>query len=66
MDIRTSAGFLGCTEKTVRGYVERRLIPFRKIGGRVLLVRVELEVWIRGLGGCGTEEALANMRERRT
>lgn len=64
MDIATAASFLGTTEKTIRGQVSRRLIPFRRLGGRIVFVRHEIESWVASLEGCPLEEALTNAKER--
>jgi hypothetical protein len=64
LDMRSGAVFLGNTEKAARGLVARRLIPFRRLGGRIYFVRAELERYIASLDGCGLDEALANVKER--
>lgn len=64
MDVYTAASFVGVTEKGIRGKVSRRLIPFRRLGGRVVFIRAELESYLSALDGCPLDEALANMRER--
>jgi hypothetical protein len=64
LDMRSGAAFLGNTEKGARGLVARRLIPFRRLGGRIYFVRAELERYIASLDGCGLDEALANLKER--
>lgn len=64
MDLRTATGFLGGTEKQTRGLVARRLIPFRRLGGRIVFLRSELEQWLSTLDGCTLGEARANQRER--
>ncbi len=64
MDVMAAATFIGTTEKTIRGQVGRRLIPFRRLGGRIVFIRSELEAWLTSLDGCPLDEALANMKER--
>jgi Helix-turn-helix domain len=64
LDVRTAATFLGVSEKTLRGQVERRLIPFRRWNGRIVLVRQELEEFVMTLDGCTVEEVQENMRIR--
>ena len=61
----TSTQFFGTTDKVVRGLVERRLIPFRRLGGRIIFIRKELEEFLTSLEGCHVEEALANIEARR-
>lgn len=64
MDVTTAASFIGTTEKAIRGQVSRRLIPFRRLNGRIVFLRSELETWLTSLDGCPLDEALANAKER--
>ena len=64
LDVRGVAAMLGTTEKLVRSRVERRLIPFRRLGGRVVFLRDELTEYQQRLPGCGLEEALENLEQR--
>jgi hypothetical protein len=64
LDVRSGAAFVGISEKAIRGRVERRLIPFRRMSGRIIFLRSELESWLNSLEGCPLEEALANVKER--
>ena len=59
LDVTAAGTFLGMTPKTVRRLIERRRIPFRRVGRRVILVRSELDEWLRILPGASLEEALA-------
>ncbi len=65
LDVHTGAALLGAKEKVARGLVSRRLIPFKRLGGRIYFVRAELEAYIAALEGCSLDEALVNMKERR-
>lgn len=60
LDVRSAAGLIGMSEKQMRGLVSRRLIPFRRLSGRIILLRQELEHWLACLDGCGLEEVRAN------
>ena len=60
LDVTTAADFLGVSENAVRKRVERRLIPFRKWGGRVVFLRSELTEFLQSLPGCEVENALQN------
>ena len=42
----TTARYLGVTERAVRHYVQRRAIPFTRIGSRVLFDRQALDRWL--------------------
>ena len=64
MDVASAAAFLGESEKAVRAQVARRLIPFRRCGGRIVFLRYELEAFLNALEGCPLEEALLNVKER--
>jgi hypothetical protein len=64
LSVGVAASFIGESEKTIYGQVARRLIPFRRCGGRIVFLRHELEAWMNALEGCPLEEALANVKER--
>ena len=64
LDVRTAAALLGTSEKLVRSRVERRLIPFRRLGGRIVFLRDELTAYQQRLPGCGLDEALKNLAQR--
>ena len=64
LDVRCGSLFLGWSEKRTRGMIERRLLPFRKIGGRIVFIKSELEHWLASLEGCTLEEAQNNLRIR--
>lgn len=64
LDVRGAAVFLGTTEKTLRGMVARRLIPFRRLNSRIVFLRSELENFLVSLPGCQPTEAKANQEAR--
>lgn len=64
LDVRTAAVFVGITEKSLRGMISRRLVPFKKLNGRIVLMRAELSAWLQGLDGCSLDEARANQEAR--
>jgi len=59
LDVAGAAGLLGVTEKAVRGRVARRLLPHRKLNGRVVLIRRELLEFLEALPGTTVAQALA-------
>lgn len=65
LDVRGAADLLGCTPKAIRKRVERRMIPFRRWGGRLLFRTTELESFIAALPGCTLEEAQINQERKR-
>ena len=62
LDVAHGAVLLGLTERALRARIARHQVPFRKLGGRVVLVRDELEKFIDTLEGCSLREALGNVR----
>jgi len=46
LDTREAGDFLRKSPAAVRNLVMRKIIPFRKVGGRLLFIREELEQWI--------------------
>lgn len=65
LDVPSAAELLGMTPKAVRQRVARRALPFRKWGGRICFVKVELESFIASLPGCTLEEAQNNEEAKR-
>jgi len=64
LDVPAAAQFLGFSEKALRSRVERRVVPFRRLGRRVIFVKRELESFIAALDGCDAAEAIANLQAR--
>jgi len=64
LDVKATAELLGTSEGQVRSQVYRRLLPYRKLGGRIVFVREELLAFINCLPGVTPEEALANHVQR--
>lgn len=60
LDVPETAAMLGRSENAVRRMVERRQIPFRKSGRRVLFLESELQAFIEALPGVSLED----LRER--
>lgn len=62
LDVTHTANHLGLTERGIWARVARNQIPYRRMGGRVVFVRRDLEKWIETLEGCSLREALDNVR----
>jgi excisionase family DNA binding protein len=60
LDVPETAAMLGRSENAVRRLVERRQIPYRKSGRRVLFLESELKAFIEALPGLTIED----LRER--
>ena len=65
LDVRTGATLLGTTEKTLRGMIDRQLVPFRRLNSRVVLLRSELNSFLVGLPGTTLDDAKNNLELRR-
>jgi hypothetical protein len=65
LDVSTGASFLGGTEKQLRAMVSRRVIPFRRLNGRIVFLRDELIAWLGALPGCDPAEARHNSESRK-
>lgn len=60
LDVLETAAMLGRSENAVRRMVERRQLPYRKSGRRVLFLESELKAFIEALPGLSLED----LRER--
>lgn len=56
---------LGLTQKALYNRVARGEIPHRKLQGRIVFVRTEIEAFLAALPGVSLEEALSNLAARR-
>jgi hypothetical protein len=63
-DVDGIAAFLGETPKTARAQVDRGLLPYRKLGGRIVFIIDEVQEFLRRLPGVTADEALANVVKR--
>jgi len=64
LDFHSAAEFIGCSDKKLRAKVERRTIPFRRDGRRIIFIRGELTKFFENLDGVSVEEAFANHEAR--
>lgn len=62
--VKDAAILLGTTKGAVYQLVARRTIPFRKLNGRVIFLKDELEDFLRALPGCRPDEAAHNVAVR--
>lgn len=53
-----AAVYLGRTQKALRKLVERRAVPFRRAGRRLVFDLHELDQWVGRLPGVALDEAL--------
>ena len=64
LSVVEAANLSGMTEKAIRQRIARRTLPFRKLGGRIIFFKNELEEFLRDLPGCSVEEAKINTMAR--
>jgi hypothetical protein len=64
LDVTTFATEFGDTDKGVRAKAARGLLPYRRLGGRIVFIRSEVEDFLRKLPGVSVDEALANLKAR--
>ena len=66
LGIPEAAAYLGMTERATRWYVEQGLIPYRRLGGRIVFKRSELESFVDDLPGVTLAQArrAANARKQ--
>lgn len=50
------ADYLGRSPGAIRNLVMRRVIPYRKLAGRLIFLKAEIEVWIRSSPGLRLSE----------
>jgi len=48
LDVDGAAAYLSTTPKAIYHLVERRRLPHRRAGGRLLFDRAELRAWVEG------------------
>ena len=56
LNVREAAAYLGRTERALRALILRRKIPFRKVGGRVIIDRLEADQWVKESPGTSAEQ----------
>lgn len=65
LNVAEVARRLGVTEKAVRNRVQRRSIPFRRVGTRLRFDPVEIEAWTRAHEAPGPMVLLPKSRGRK-
>jgi hypothetical protein len=56
LDTREAGRFLKRSPAAVRNMVHRQVIPYRKVSGRLIFIREELEEWVRMSPGVSLDE----------
>ncbi len=58
LDVAGCAVLLGTTEKAIRARIDRRQLPFRRLGRRIIFLRSELRSYLDALPGCRPSDTL--------
>jgi hypothetical protein len=66
MDVATWGGEFGLTPKAQRAAIARGLVPYRKFGGRLIILRSEWQKYLAALPGVTVDQALENLKARET
>ena len=61
VSVRTFAQESGFTERQIRGWIARGLIPHRKLGSRVLLLRDDIDSWLNQLPGSQRRDRIGKL-----
>ncbi len=64
LDVRSLALKYGPPEKKVRADIARGLLPYHRLGGRIVFLDDEIVDFYRRLPGVSVSEALANIKVR--
>jgi len=59
LDTRGAGRLVKRSPAAIRNLVMRKEIPFRKVGGRLIFIREELEEWIRNCPGMSLDDLKA-------
>ena len=65
LDISAASALYGPSERSLWGLVANGAVPARKLGGRVVFLRSELDQFFSTLPGISVAEARANEKARR-
>ena len=64
LDVRAASTRWAGRNGSLRGFVAHGLVPYRKLGSRVVFRRSELEQWIENLPGVSLKDAELNRKAR--
>jgi hypothetical protein len=64
LDLAGAAAFWGLTQKALRARVSQGLVPYRRLGGRLIFIKREVEQFYSALPGVTPEEAHQNQLKR--
>ena len=56
LNVEELAKYLKRTPSSIRNLVMRRQIPFRKVGGRLVFFKKEIDLWLQEAPGVTLEE----------
>lgn len=65
LDVRQASSFLGISERSLRWHADHQLIPFRRLGRRIVFKREELEAFYDRLPGVSLNKARQNANAKK-
>lgn len=65
LDVRQASSFLGISERSLRWHADKQLIPFRRLGRRLVFKREELEAFYDRLPGVSLNKARQNANAKK-
>jgi len=64
LGVPEASRLLGNSERSLRALIANGVVPFRRLAGRIVFRRSELEKWIENLPGVTLKDAEANRKAR--
>jgi len=64
LGIAEASVLIGNSERSLRAMIANGVVPFRKLGSRVVFRKIELEKFLEGLPGITLRDAEANRKAR--
>lgn len=64
LDVRAYSGWMGQSEDQTRSQVARGIIPYHRLGGRIIFLKSEIIEFLQNLPGVSLDEARTNLSAR--
>lgn len=65
LDVRAYSGWMGQSELQTRSQIARGVVPYHRLGGRIIFLRSEVLEYLRNLPGVSPEQAKENLHPGR-
>jgi excisionase family DNA binding protein len=64
LGVKEASQLLGNSERSMRALIAQGVVPYKKLAGRIVFKRSELESFVEGLPGVSMKEARENVKAR--